>query len=173
MIPVGNFLGEAVLHRDLGPGDQGQPGVTHLGQTFRDHLGNRMALRLLFHVAADPGARRVVEDAVRRGIVRSQRAIIEIRRIAQVPRHAGGVEFHVHHTPGDHPALPGARQAGILDGVLEIEQHTRLDAVVTIVHQHGAPFQQVAVAFQRQVDDGVEQGGGRDRRKPPAVVPGA
>ena len=74
-----------------------------------------------------------------------------------VPRGTFGVEFHVQHAPGYRPALFGARQAGILNGVFQIEQHARHGARIAVVDQDGAAFQQVAVPFQSQVDNGVEQ----------------
>jgi hypothetical protein len=41
--------------------------------------------------------------------------------------------------------------------VFQVEQHTRLHAGIAFIDQHGAALQQVAVALQREVDDGVEQ----------------
>ena len=52
---------------------------------------------------------------------------------------------------------PERRQAGVLDGVLQVEEHARLRARVALVHQHRAALEQVAVALQGQVDGGVEQ----------------
>jgi hypothetical protein len=53
--------------------------------------------------------------------------------------------------------LPSLVAGGILNGVLQVEQHARRRPEVAFIHQHGAALQQVAVAFQGEVDDGVEQ----------------
>ena len=52
---------------------------------------------------------------------------------------------------------PDAREARVLDGMLQVEEHARLRARVALVHQHGAALEQVAVALEREVDDRVEQ----------------
>ena len=52
--------------------------------------------------------------------------------------------------------LPG--EAGVLDGVLHGRTARGLGAVVALIHQYGAAFQQVLIAFQGEVDDGIEQG---------------
>jgi hypothetical protein len=41
--------------------------------------------------------------------------------------------------------------------VLQVKQHPRCGARIARVHQHGATLQQVAVALQGEVDDGVEK----------------
>ena len=74
-----------------------------------------------------------------------------------VPGHAIRIKLHVEHALGDDPAIPRTGQARILDGMLEIEEHAGLVAFVALVYQHGAPFQEIAVSFQRQVDHCIEQ----------------
>ena len=71
--------------------------------------------------------------------------------------HAIRIKFHVQHALGDDPTVPRARQARILDRVLKKEEHARLIAFVTLVDQHSAPFQEIPVSFQRQVDDRIQQ----------------
>ena len=71
--------------------------------------------------------------------------------------HAIRIQFHVQHALGDDPAIPRTRQARILDRVLKKEEHARLIAFVTLVDQHRAPFQEIPVPFQRQVDDRIQQ----------------
>ena len=124
---------------------------------LRDDVCDGVALRLLFHVPVDPGALRRFEDLFRAGLAVVERPIVEIGRVVQMARHAVRIELYVEHALGDDPAIPRARQARILDGVLQIEKHARLAAVATLVDQHRAPFQQVAVSFQRQVDDRIQQ----------------
>jgi hypothetical protein len=41
--------------------------------------------------------------------------------------------------------------------VLQVEEHARRRARIALVYQHGAPAQEIAVAFERQVERGVEQ----------------
>ena len=72
-------------------------------------------------------------------------------------RCALGIEFDIEHLLGNDTALSRTRQAGILDGVFEIEHHPRLGTVIAFVHQHGAALQQITVALQGEVDDRVEQ----------------
>ena len=74
-----------------------------------------------------------------------------------VLRRAVGAEVHIKHPFGDNATLARAREAGILDCVFEVEEHAWLHSGVALVHQDGAAFQQVAVAFQGEVDDRVEQ----------------
>ena len=52
---------------------------------------------------------------------------------------------------------PRPRQARILDCVLQIEEHAGPVAFVTLVDQRGAPLQEIAVSFQRQVDHRIKQ----------------
>jgi hypothetical protein len=68
-----------------------------------------------------------------------------------------GVHLDVEHALRDDPTLAGTGKARVLDGVLQIEQHARLSAGIALIDQHRAALQQVAVALQREVDDGVEQ----------------
>ena len=71
---------------------------------------------------------------------------------------AGFVHFDIHHAFGYNAAAAVAVSARILDGMFQIEHDPRFKAKIALIHQHGAAFQQVAVALQRQVDDGIEQG---------------
>ena len=43
-------------------------------------------------------------------------------------------------------------------GVVQGEEHTRLHTGVLLVHQHRAPLQEAAVAFQGEIEDSVEEG---------------
>ena len=42
--------------------------------------------------------------------------------------------------------------------MLHVEQHAGFGAHIAFIHQHGAAFQQVPIAFQGEVNDGIEQG---------------
>ena len=75
----------------------------------------------------------------------------------QVVRHAVVVELDVEHPLGDDAPLAATGYAPVLQGVLDGEEHAGRLAVVALVDEDRAPLQQIAVAFERQVDDGVEQ----------------
>ena len=124
---------------------------------FRDDVGNGICLRRLLHVAADPGALGPCEDRVDRWVLVLQRPVVEIRRVVQVARHAVVVELDVQHPLGDDAPISPTGDAPVLQGVLDGEEHAGRLAVVALVDEDRAPFQQVAVAFERQVEDGVEQ----------------
>ena len=71
---------------------------------------------------------------------------------------AGRVELDVEHAFGDDASGAGAGEAGVLDGVFEEEEDAGFGARVAFVDQDGALLQQIAMASQGAVDDGVEQG---------------
>ena len=52
---------------------------------------------------------------------------------------------------------PLPRATGVLQGVLQVEEHAWCRARIALVHQHRATAQEVAVAFERQVERGVQQ----------------
>ena len=125
VIPVGDLLGEAVLHGGFGLRDQRQPGVPHFGQMLRDHVCNGVALRLVLHVAVDPGALRPVEYRRHIGTVSAEGPIVEIGRIVHVPgsrrQHRAprrACVWRRHGAPpsasGSHPGwrAPGRRARG-------------------------------------------------------------
>ena len=85
------------------------------------------------HCALGPG-----EDGVDAGLAVGQRAVVEVGRVVEVAGGAGGVQLDVEHALGDDAALAGAGEAGVLDGVLQVEEHARRGAGVALVHQHGA-----------------------------------
>src|SRR5437660_381122 len=70
----------------------------------------------------------------------------------------GGVQLHVQHLLGNHAALAGPRETRILNGMLQIEQHSWRVAGIAFVHQHGTTAQEIAVTFQGEIEHRVEQG---------------
>ena len=126
VIPVGDLLGQPVLDGRLGLGDQRQLAAPHLRQVLRHHVRHGIALRLLLQLAGDPGAFGPVEDRVDARLTLSQRPVVEIGRVVQMAHRAVGVEFHIEHPLGNDAAFASARQAGVLDGMFEIEEHARL-----------------------------------------------
>ena len=118
-----------------------------------------VALRLLLQVAGDPGALGPGEQVgSTRGLAVGERAVVEVGRVVQVAGVPLGVHLDVEHPPArSRGARPSGSEARILDGVLEVEEHARARARVALVHQHRAAPQQVAVALEGQVEDGVEQ----------------
>ena len=67
------------------------------------------------------------------------------------------VQFDVQHPFGNDAAFTGSGHTRILDGVLQVEEHTRTGACIAFVHQNGAAAEQVAVPFNRQVDGRVKK----------------
>ena len=124
---------------------------------FRDDVGDGVRLRRLLQTPADPGALGPFEERVDRRLVVRQRPVVEIRRVVQMARHAVVVELDVEHPLRDDAPIAGTGDAGVLQGVLDGEEHAGRRAVVALVDEDRAALEQVAVAFQGQVDDGVEQ----------------
>jgi hypothetical protein len=57
----------------------------------------------------------------------------------------------------DHPRLSGSAGESVADRMLEIHEQVWFHAVVGLVDEHGTLPQQGLEAFEREVDDGVEQ----------------
>jgi hypothetical protein len=74
-----------------------------------------------------------------------------------MPGCANRVQLHVQHPLGDDASFARPRDARVLNGVLQIEQHPRAQSRVAIVHQHGPAAQQIAVALEREIDRRIEQ----------------
>ncbi len=70
-------------------------------------------------------------------------------------RHAVVVELDVEHPLRDDAPTAGTGDAGVLQGVFDGEEHAGRRAMVALVDEDRAALEQVAVAFQDQVDDGV------------------
>ena len=70
----------------------------------------------------------------------------------------GGVELDVEHALGDNATGACAGEAGVLDGVFEEEEDAGFGAGVAFVDEDGALLEQVAMALEGAVDDGVEEG---------------
>ena len=113
-------------------------GTADLRQVLRHDVRHGMALRLLLQLAADPGTLGPIEDRVHTRLALGQRPVVEIGGVVHMARGAVGIEFDIEHPLGDDAALTRAREAGVLDRMLEVEQHARLRAGVAFVHQHGA-----------------------------------
>ena len=124
---------------------------------LRDDDADGVRLRRLLQLPADPGALGPGEERVDRRLVVRQRPVVEIRRIVQMARHAVVIELDVEHPLRDDAPIAGTGDAGVLQGMLDGEEHTGRRAVVALVDEDRAALEQVAVAFQDQVDDGVEQ----------------
>ena len=124
---------------------------------FRDDVGDGVRLRRLLQIPVDPDALGPFEERVDRRLVVRQRPVVEIRRVVQMARHAVVVELDVEHPLRDDAPIAGTGDADVLQGVLDGEEHTGRCARVALVDEDRAALQQVAVTFQDQVDDGVEQ----------------
>jgi hypothetical protein len=109
VVPVGDLLGEAVLHRGAGLLDPLEPAAAHLGDVVGHHLRDGMAERLLLDALArgarNPGALRPSKQVVHRRLTLGQRAVVEVGRILQMPRLSRGIQLDVEQTPRDGAAL--------------------------------------------------------------------
>ncbi|GBD26512.1 hypothetical protein HRbin30_01844 [bacterium HR30] len=99
MIPVGDLLGESVLHRRPGLLDPLQPPPPHLLQVLRNHVSDRVRLRSALQVAGDPGALGAGQNLLRQWFVRSERPVVQVRGVACVARFTVGIQLHVQQTP--------------------------------------------------------------------------
>ena len=72
-----------------------------------------------------------------------------------MPRGTGRIDLDVEDAFGNDPPVPGSRNAGVLNGVLEIEEHARLIAGVRVIDQHRTAAKQIAVSLEGDVDGGV------------------
>ena len=72
MVPVADLLGQPVLDRRLGLGDQLELAVADLVQVLRHHVRDGVALGLLLQLARDPGALRPGENRIDAGFVVGQ-----------------------------------------------------------------------------------------------------
>src|SRR5712692_4162029 len=80
-----------------------------------------------------------------------------MRRVVQVARLASRVQLDIQYLLRDGAALATPRATGVLESVLQVEEHTRCRARITLVHQHCATAQEITVTFERQVERGVQQ----------------
>ena len=102
-VPVGNLLGEPVLNRRLGLGDQRLPGLADLAQMLGDHMAHRVLLRRLFQAASDPVALGGSQDRFVSGFLFGKGPVVEIRRIpceARSPRRRNHPHLGRHPRPG-------------------------------------------------------------------------
>src|SRR6202158_1942763 len=116
-----------------------------------------MALRFLLQLTRDPGALWTREERIHAGLVGRKRPVVQVRRVLQMPRIAGGIELDVEHALRDDTALARTGKARILNAVLQVEEHAWVRASIALIDQHRTTAQQIAVAFQREIDGGVEQ----------------
>ena len=135
VVPVGDLLGQPVLHRDFGLGDELEFGVPHLLEMFRHDLGDGVALRLLLDLASDPRALGPIEDRLHARFALGQRPVVEVGRVVEVAGRPVGVELDVEHPLGDDATLARAGEARVLDRMLDVEQHPRPSPWVALVQQ--------------------------------------
>jgi hypothetical protein len=84
VVPVSDLLGEAILDRRLGLGDEVQLAAFDLGKVLRHDLGDGVTLRLFLQFAVDPLALWPIKDGVDTGLVRRQGAVVEIGGVREV-----------------------------------------------------------------------------------------
>ena len=67
MIPISDLLGEPVLYRRFGLGDEWESSVSNLSQMLRYNVNHGVALRLLLQIAGNPCTFGSVEDRLHVG----------------------------------------------------------------------------------------------------------
>jgi hypothetical protein len=90
-------------------------------------------------------------------------------------RGAISIKLDVEHAFRDDAPITRYREARILDRMLDIEEYARPGAVITLVHQHRAALQKIAVALEGEVNYRVEKRmtwATRPRAAAPAVYQG-
>ena len=96
-----------------------KPGVADLRKMFGDDVGDRVRLRRLLQIAANPRTLGPFEDRFNPGLIGGQRPVVEIGRVVQMARHAICVEIDVEHPLGDDTSIARTGDAPILQGVLD------------------------------------------------------
>ena len=125
VVPVGDLLGEPVLDRDFGLGDELELGVPHLLEMFRHDMDDGIALGLPLDLAVDPRALGPLEDRIDAGLARGQGPVVEVGRVVDVAGRPVAVELDVEHALGNDATFARAGEARVLDRVLDVEQHAR------------------------------------------------
>lgn len=157
MVPIVDFLGQPILDRCLGLGDALQPFLFHLGKVLGNDGRHGMNLSLAFDLPVDPGALRPGEDGLWLGLIRRQGPEIKVGGIVDVAGSSGGIHFDVEHALRDDPALACTRDAGVLDGMLEVEEDAWRGPRVALVHEDAAPLEEIAIPLEGEVDDRIEE----------------
>jgi len=172
VVPVVDLFGQAILHRGICLLDQRKPMCAHLAQVLRHHAGDSVPERALLKIGGDPCAFRAPEDCLHIRFVRLQGPVIKVRRIVHVAGASGGVKFHVEHALADDAPLACARRRGVLQRMLQVEQQPGRIAGVAFVYQHRSAAKQIPVAFENQIQCGVEQrmAGAHERRERSALL---
>ena len=69
-------------------------------------------------------------------LVGSERSVVQIGRVMQVAGVACSVQLHIEHLLGNRAPIAALEQARVLYGMLQIKEHTRRRAGVTLVYEH-------------------------------------
>ena len=130
VVPVGDLLGQSVLDRGFGLGDQRQPGRAYCLHVFRHHVGDGIALRHLLQVVTEPATFRPIQNLCGGGFILAQRAIVEVGRVVQMMHLVVGVDLYIKHAFGDDAPLATAGQAAVLNRMFQIEKDAWDDASI-------------------------------------------
>ena len=156
-VPVADLLGQALLHGSTGLADPLQATGADLGEVARDHLSDGVAEGLLLQLPRDPGRLRALEDGLDARLLGREWPVVEVGSVVKVASLPRRVHLDVEHLLRDGPPVAVLGDARVLDGVLQVKEDARRLAHVPLVHQYRPPAEQLTVAFQRQVERGVEQ----------------
>ncbi len=133
MIPVVDFLGEPVPHGRTRLVDEFFLAATHLAEMLGNEVDRGVLHRLGLQVTTNPRRRRTTCQAC--DFLVRRRAIVEVRRRPRILDAVVLVDFDELQPLGDDATVAGSIRAGILNGVFQIQQHTRLDTLVAVVDQ--------------------------------------
>ncbi len=157
VVPVVDLLGEAILHRSLGFGDEFQSALADLRKVLLHHGADSVGAGFVLQAGGNPRALRACQKSGGIRLAFLQGAVVEVGGVVQVAGVSGGIEFDIKHLFRDHPALTGAGEVGILNGVLQVEQDTGRGALVVFIDEDGTTAQEVAMALQHEVERGIQQ----------------
>ena len=84
MIPVGDLLGQALLHGRFGLGNERDPAVPDFLEMLRHDVRHRIALCPLLQLACHPGALGPLKNGSNGRLVLSQRPVVEVGCVVYV-----------------------------------------------------------------------------------------
>ena len=85
-------------------------------------------------------------------LVRRCRSVVEVRCAARFPHVSIGCDLHKMDFAGDDSAFAGSSGCGVLNGLIQIEQHTGFKPRIGLVNQDATAFERLTFAFQHQAD---------------------
>ena len=155
MLEVGDFAAHPLLDCRLDFVEFGQARFLHLAQMPRHQIRDCKRPRVLLQRPLEPGL--IQEPFNTDSLFISYSAAIQIGRRASIGCLSAFVEPDELQPLGDRLRLAVSRRPSVADRMAQRHQHSRNLVPVRFVNQHRAACQEVPVAFERQVDQRIEQ----------------